>query len=53
MPKDKNIGKEKKKGLTHAELVEKYEAGAQPLEKMIDVMLSTPNPKAPPKVKKR
>ena len=43
----------KKKGLTHAELVEKYEAGAQPLEKMIDHMLSKPNPKAPPKVKKR
>jgi hypothetical protein len=52
MPKEKPIRHEKK-GLTHAELVEKYEAGSQPLEMMLDKMLSTPNPKAPHKIKKR
>jgi hypothetical protein len=53
MPKEKNTRHEKKKGLNHAELVEKYEAGAQPLEEMLDKLLSTPNPKAPPKRNKR
>ena len=52
MPQPKEP-RQDKKGLTHAELVEKYEAGPQPLEQMIDKLLSTPNPKAPPKVKKR
>lgn len=53
MPKDKDIRKEKKKGLSDAELVEKYEAGKQPIGKMIDIMLSTPNPNAVPKIPKR
>ena len=53
MPKPKEIRHEKKKGLTDMELIEKYEAGAQPVEEMINVLLSKPNPNAPVKVAKR
>lgn len=53
MPDKKEIRQEKKKGLTIAELVAKYEAGPQPIERMIDKMLSTPNPNAPAKISKR
>ena len=53
MPKETTIRREKKKGLSIADLVTKYEAGPQPIEKMIDVMLSTPNPNAPAKINKR
>ncbi len=53
MPKEKSIRQEKKKGLTDKELIEKYEAGAQPVEEMINVLLSKPNPNAPAKIAKR
>ena len=53
MPKDKEIRHEKKKGLTDKELIEKYEAGKQPIEEMIKSLLSKPNPNAPAKVAKR
>ncbi len=53
MPKPKEVRQEKKKGLTDKELIEKYEAGVQPVEEMINVLLSKPNPNAPVKVAKR
>ena len=53
MPKEKNIRQEKKKGLTDAELIAKYEAGKQPVSDMVGTLLSKPNPNAPAKVKKR
>ncbi len=53
MPKKAEIRQEKKKGLTDKELVEKYEACAQPVEEMIKTLLSNPNPNAPAKVAKR
>ena len=53
MSKPTTIRKRDKKGLTDKELIEKYEAGAQPVEKMIETLLSKPNPNAPAKVAKR
>jgi hypothetical protein len=53
MPKETQIRHEKKKGLTDKELIAKYEKGAQPIEEMIGVLLSKPNPNAPAKVVKR
>jgi hypothetical protein len=52
MPKEKPIRQEKKKGLTDKELVEKYEAGEQPVELVMQILLSKPSPNAPIKVKK-
>jgi hypothetical protein len=42
-----------KKGLSDKELIEKYEAGKQPIEEMIETLLSKPNPNAPTKTPKR
>ena len=54
MPKEKTtIRQEKKKGLTDSELIEKYEAGTQPIPDMINFLLSKPAPTAPAKVAKR
>ena len=53
MPKKTQIRQEKRKGLTDKELVDKYEAGKQPIGEMITVLLSKPNPNAPTKVVKR
>lgn len=53
MPKRTTIRKEKRVMLTDKELVAKYETGAQPIEQMIGVLLSKPNPNAPAKVVKR
>jgi hypothetical protein len=53
MPKEAKPRHEKKKGLTDKELIEKYEKGAQPIEEMISVLLSKPNPNAPVKTVKR
>lgn len=53
MPKKTLIRKEKRVMLTDKELVEKYEAGQQPLSEMIGVLLSKPSPNAPTKVVKR
>jgi len=52
MPKPKEIRHEKKKGLTDKELIEKYEAGKQPVPEMIKTLLSKPSPTAPPKAKR-
>lgn len=52
MPKKTDIRQEKKKGLSDKELIEKYEAGKQPIEKMIKTLLSKPSPNAPAKVNK-
>ena len=52
MPKDKDIRHEKKKGLTDKDLIEKYEAGKQPISEMMQTLLSKPNPNAPAKVSK-
>ena len=51
--KEKDIRKEHKKGLTDSELIEKYEAGKQPVPDMIKTLLSKPAPNAPTKVTKR
>lgn len=53
MPKKTTIRKEKKVMLTDKELIEKYEAGTQPVSDVINVLLSKPNPNAPAKVQKR
>lgn len=53
MPKSEKTRHEKKKGLTDKELVEKYEAGSQPVEGLIEKMLSKPAPNAPAKVDKK
>lgn len=52
MPQEKNIRQEKKKGLSDKELIAKYEAGKQPVGKMIKKLLDTPSPNAPVKTKK-
>ncbi len=53
MSKKTTIRKEKRVMLTDRELVEKYEAGQQPISEMIGVLLSRPNPNAPAKTAKR
>ena len=53
MPKTKEIRHKKKEGLTDKELIEKHETGAQPIEEMIQVLLSKPNPNTPAKAAKR
>lgn len=53
MPQEKKVRQEKKKGLTDKELIEKYEAGQQPMPEMISLLLSKPNPNAPVKVSKQ
>lgn len=58
MPNDKDIRKEKKKGLTDEELVQKYEAPdpegiIDDVEEIIEHLLSKPSPTAPTKVNKR
>lgn len=53
MSKPKDIRPEKKKGLTDAELIAKYEAGEQPVEEIITTLLSKPAKNAPVKVQKR
>ncbi len=53
MSKEKEIRHEKKKGLSTKELIEKYEAGPQPIGEMAKVLLSKPNPNAPTKNTKR
>jgi hypothetical protein len=53
MSKPKDIRKQEKKGLTDEELIKKYEAGKQPIEEMIETLLSKPNPNAPTKTPKR
>ena len=50
MPKKTTIPKEKRVMLSDAELVAKYEAGAQPVSETIGVLLSRPNPNAHAKV---
>jgi hypothetical protein len=39
--------------LTDAELIAKYEAGQQPMSKLLGTLLSKPAPNAPVKVNKR
>ena len=48
MSKETKIMKEKKKDLTDAELIAKYgnDTSAMPFDRMIGVLLSTPNPNA-------
>ena len=53
MSKQEEIRKEKKKGLSDKELIEKYEAGSQPVGPMLDKLLDTPNPKSPTRKDKR
>ena len=53
MPDHEEIRHKKKKGLSDKELIEKYEAGAQPVEEMINTLLSRPNPNAVKKIPKR
>lgn len=53
MAKAKKETQNKKKGLSNEELIEKYEAGSQAVEKIIEGLLSKPNPNAPKKVVKR
>lgn len=53
MSKKTTIRKEKRVMLTDAELVEKYEAGQQPVGQILTALLSKPNPNAPAKVAKR
>ena len=51
--KETDIRHEKKKGLTDKELIEKYEAGKQPISEMTTILISKPAPNAPAKVAKR
>ena len=53
MPKKAHIKQHKAKGLSDSELIAKYEAGKQPIGKMVKTLLNTLNPKAPAKVNKR
>ena len=53
MPKKTEIRKERRVMLTDKELVEKYEAGPQPVPELIAALLSKPSPNAPAKVAKR
>ena len=52
MSKEKKPRQEKKKGLADKELIEKYEAGEQPVPEMLQVLLDKPNPNAPEKRKR-
>lgn len=53
MPKKTQIRPEKKVMLSDAELVAKYEAGQQPMSKLLGTLLSKPAPNAPVKANKR
>jgi hypothetical protein len=55
MPKETKERHEKKKGLTDAELIEKYGnlENTGLFEKITTVLLSKPNPNAPAKISKR
>ncbi len=55
MPKKTTIRKEKRVMLTDVELIDKYgkDKPQIPISKMVNAMLSKPNPNAPAKVAKR
>jgi hypothetical protein len=53
MPEKTEIRKEKKVMLTDKELIEKYEAGAQPVPDILAALLYKTSPTAPTKIAKR
>lgn len=53
MPKKTTIRKEKRVMITDKELIEKYEAGQQPVQEIIGALISKSNSNAPIKAAKR